>query len=458
MRKHLTATLGSLYLVFMLICPAQAETLTVSTGINDALGISLFESRHSDVKLETKSNANLYSEIAGDFLSRSDSIDVYQIGTREGCQQRLRKKGFFMDVSGEPVIRDFVDQMAPVFQRQLTEGDAIAFVPSFLLFEYPVLLNREIAEELGLSQDELPRNLLELLRFVNQWEEKYGDDYPEYASFSACQASSYALGHRNPYIGIVLEMYKDTMLSQSGVLRYNTPLFLELLKEIEPWTREAEPDEAGWEPELSGENSLFYAGQYFAEDMLTQICGTGKLVDMPLAEGYAPVQAYELECGMINPATRHAALAVELLRCYVEDCSPGLKRILCPNIKEPYQSPNYQTDLAALKEWKTVETRKLMQLEDTAKQEQKSLLRLIDEAILYEEQHPYLISAEAMEEYRNRVVPYLIPRGEGVYESETIYADTMSYTTRWLDGALSAEAYAKALDAFILLAALEDGQ
>ena len=66
--------------------------------------------------------------------------------------------------------------------------------------------------------------------------------------------------------------------------------------------------------------------------------------------------------------------------------------------------------------------------------------------------NPYEISADAVAQYKTAILPCLIARGEGSYESEAIYAETMSYTLQWLNGALSAKAYAKKLDDFLALA------
>lgn len=325
-----------------------------------------------------------------------------------------------------------------------------------MILEYPILINRNVADAIGLLEEDYPTTILELLKFVNSWEENDGEDFPEYSPFRADEASSYALAHRNPYIGLVLEVYKDTLIAQGQPLRYDTPLFLELLNEIERWTYEDDRDymaKVGDIPDY--DHCLFYSFQAFDDEILKVICQNDGYLNLPLTEDCPIVQAYELECAIINPATKIPALAMEMARCYVEDCQPALLRLLCPDESTPYQSPYYQQNLDELRIWREEEARKLENLAPENRQEQHELLAMLDTLIQNELDNPYEISADAIDQYKTAILPYLIARGEGIYESEAIYAETMSYTFQWLDGALSAKAYAQKLDAFLALAVAE---
>ena len=136
-------------------------------------------------------------------------------------------------VAKENVAHNGVEQQVRVVRGDLVNGETMG-VPSFILFEYPIVYNPAVAQAIGLKQDEIPTNLLDLLKFVNRWDDEYADRFPDYQPFYATDAGSYALSYLNPYASIVLEMYKDTMLAQGQTLRYDTPLFDELLQEIEP--------------------------------------------------------------------------------------------------------------------------------------------------------------------------------------------------------------------------------
>lgn len=435
-----------------------SDGLIVSSGIADDIAIPLFEATHPEVKVTIDPVSPLYSELANKFIVKDDHVDLYRLNANLGIHQQLRAKGYFLDLSSDATIKNFIDHIAQPFREQLLlEDGRILGVPSFLILEYPILVNRDVADTIGLPEENFPDSILELLKFVNSWEENYGDEFPDYAPFRADEASSYALAHRNPYIGLVLEMYKDTLSVQGLPVQYDTPLFLELLNEIDRWTYSDDQDYAVKNTDRPDhDHCLFYSFQAFDDDVLKLICGKDRYLNLPLSPEYPFVQAYELECAIVNPSTNNPELAVELASYYVKDCQPALLRLLCPAEGVPYQSPHYQQSLEELQKWREEEVQKLDNLDPEYKQEQTELITLIDTLIQNELDNPYEISASAISQYQTDILPYLVPRGEGIYESEAIYAETMSYTFQWLNGTLSAEAYAQKLDDFLKLVITED--
>lgn len=441
-------------LCFQAFSAHASERLVISSGIADYIAIPLFEADHPGISVKIEPVSPLYSELENKFITKDNQVDVYRLNANLGIFRPLRAKGYFFDLSSDTTIKGFTERLHKPFREQVfLEDGKILGVPSFFILEYPILVNRDVAKAIGLAEKDFPASILDLLKFVNAWEENYGEAFPEYAPFRADEASSYALAHRNPYIGLVLEMYKDTFTAQGQTLRYDTPLFLALLGEIERWTYANDQDYAAKIADLPDyEHCLFYSFQAFDDEVLKWVCKNERYIPLPLTPESPVVQAYELECVIVNPATSTPEWAVELARCYVEDCQPALLRLLCTDKNAPYQSPDYQKNMEELQRWREEEAQKLESLHPSKQQEQKELLSLIDTLIQNEWDNPYEISADAVAQYKTAILPCLIARGEGIYESEAIYAETMSYTLQWLNGALSGEAYAKKLDDFLALA------
>jgi hypothetical protein len=427
-----------------------STTITISAGIADYIAVPSFEEDHPDVQVIIDPVSPLYSNLADQFLTRDESVDLYRLNSNMGIHRHLRAKGFFYDLSESEIIRSFVDDLSPVFKEQVVVNDSILGVPTFLVLEYPFTMNRRVAEEIGISEDDLPTNLLDLLKFVNSWDELYGDQFYDYAPFGAVEASSYALMNRNPYIGLVLEMYKDTMLAQGGSLRYDTPLFHALLTEIEPWTFKDDKHYERWLEEIPDEeHHLFYSKQVLDHDVFNDLCGENKLRTMPLTKEATPVIAYELEVAVVNPATKQPDLAVNLAEWYVKDCQPELLRILCENRNEPYQLPDYQNTVDELKAYIDQYKESMKFAPPSEQQERADMLTIYENALQNELDNPYAISESDMKEFRTFIAPYLVPRGEGIYESEQVYAETMSLTIKWLSGGLTMSEYTDALDDFL---------
>ena len=433
------------------------KVVTISAGVADYIAIPPFEAANPGVKVEIDPVSPIYSILVESFLTQDPHIDLYRLNSNLGIHQALRQKGFFLDLSGNETIRNFIEALAPIFRKQLCVGEQVMGVPSFLVFEYPITLNPQIAEEIGLMPDEIPNNLLDLLRFVNRWEEKYGGDFPDYFPFGAAEASSYALMHYNPFIGLVLEMYKDTLIAQGEPLRYDTPLFYELLKEIEPWTYDRSKPYEYWLERIPGEEfCLFYSSQVFSDAVFADLCGRKTLINMPLTESSPVVQAYELECAMVNPATKQPDLAVELASYYAMDCQPELLRILCPNITEQYQRPNYAQDLQEFTDFVDQELRSLELAPPDERREREEHIALLQNILQQEIDNPYSITTEALDKYRASIAPYLVARGEGPYESELVYAETMTYAMKWLEGTSTMEEFGKGLDSLLRMVESEN--
>lgn len=406
---------------------------------------------HPDVNVDVQSISTLHDDIAERLLSRDDTIDLYRLEANMGILPYMRDKGYFLDLSGNKDIREFTQAMAPVFQNQMSVNGQIMGVPSFILFEYPIVFNPAVAQAIGLKQEEIPTNLLDLLKFVNRWDDEYADRFPDYQPFYATDAGSYALSYLNPYASIVLEMYKDTMLAQGQTLRYDTPLFDELLQEIEPWTIRHDSD-TGDQDNTGGvidpSQCLFFSTQAFSDEVFNA-CETGNIISLPLVAGAPLVQAYELECVIVNPATAHPEAAMELAGVYATDCDPYLLRILCPDVNEPYQDPNYQANLNDLLALKEQDETRLSKADPVTKKDIEFDLNNLNASIKEEEAHPYAITAKAISEYRAQIQPYLVPLGESVYESEAAYAETMHYMIDCLQGGISITQCGQQLDAFL---------
>ena len=339
----------SVWLMIALLCfqafsAYASEQLVISSGIADYIAIPLFEADHPGISVKIEPVSPLYSELENKFITKDNQVDVYRLNANLGIFRQLRAKGYFFDLSSDAVIKGFTERLHKTFREQVFSGyGKILGVPSFFILEYPILVNRDVAEAIGLAEKDFPASVLDLLKFVNAWEESYGEAFPQYAPFRADEASSYALAHRNPYIGLVLEMYKDTFAAQGQPLRYDTPLFLALLGEIERWTYANDQDYAAKTNALPDyDHCLFYSFQAFDDEILKWVCKNERYIPLPLTTESPTVQAYELECVVVNPATSTPEWAVELARCYVEDCQPALLRLLCTDQNAPYQSPDYQ--------------------------------------------------------------------------------------------------------------------
>lgn len=101
----------------------MADQLVVSGGIADYIAIPLFETKYPEVKVMIDPVSPLYSELANKFIVKDSHIDIYRLNSNLGIHQKLRTKGYFLDLSSDAVIKNFTYHMAQPFRKQVLLED-----------------------------------------------------------------------------------------------------------------------------------------------------------------------------------------------------------------------------------------------------------------------------------------------------------------------------------------------
>ena len=455
MRKVITI----ICMLVMLIVPcwsySEKTTLVTNWGVYSSL-LEEYEKEHPDIQISKDESAEqLYSTLIHYFLTNDSSLDFFFIDSPLGAPKQMREKGFFTDLSSDPDIVDYVNKMNPVIRKCIMKDDKITALPTYLMFEYLFVVNRDIQMEMGLKDEELPDNLLDLLRFANNWHEQYGKKYPDYYPLFNTSAAMYPVEMYNPFWGLVMEKYIDSMLATGQELRFDTPLFHALLDEISPWNASV----AGKQDHVIGEadKSLFAVipiSNFFVNDYL----GCNCLVSMPVDKGWPDVFGCLIEYAFVNPASKHIPESISAVKTYLEYMTPEMERFMIPTQNDPWQSPDYETDLADLKEY--IEKQKKV-IENETDQDKKDWYEFdlgVSERMLQEMiDHPYSISPEAIREYREKIEPYLFPIGESKYDSETFYVELLDVMELLGSEGITNDLLIKKLDEMIVKVEMELG-
>jgi ABC-type glycerol-3-phosphate transport system substrate-binding protein len=98
--KKLIQTMTLILCVICLLLPADTlassskkkTTLTVSYGVNDYLGLPLFEREHPDVKINIDYVHPINTEVVKQFLFRDPYFDVFRLPSNVGIFRQLKPK------------------------------------------------------------------------------------------------------------------------------------------------------------------------------------------------------------------------------------------------------------------------------------------------------------------------------------------------------------------------------
>ncbi len=458
MRKLLTIACMIILLVYTGVGLAERTTLVTNWGAYSNL-LEQYEKDHPEVRIKNDDSVDqLYSELINFFLTNDSRVDIFFVESQLGASQQIREKGYFADLSGEPEIVDYVNQMNPVFRRCVIKDGQIVSVPTYIMFEYVFVVNREIQAEIGLKDEELPGTLLELFRFANEWDERYSKDYPDYYPLYNSSAAMYPVEMYNPFWGLMMEKYIDSMLSVGNKLRFETPLFRALLEEIIPWNIKGNNLPEKRRKKIGQPKNSLFSVFPTSDDYLFEYLGRNILMPMPVAEGWPDVYGCKIEYAFVNPAGKQIPESIDAVKAFLDYMTPEMERVVIPSQNEPFQSPAYKTDLADL-QLDIERLKSAVENETNAdkKDRYEFELRMSEDILQDMIDNPFQISAEAIQEYRERIEPFVFPIGESKYDGETFYVELLDVMESLGSDGITNDVLIRKLDEMIVKLEMELG-
>lgn len=440
--------------VFTSVSAFAQTRFTLSVGKNDCFSNALqqFKQDHQDVLITTDEHQRTKEAFVSLMNNRDTTFDVYRLDTRTSTFKALIEKQYYVPLESDKT-QAFLNLTLPVVHEWFFDHDIPVALPTSMSFPYLFLFNHDIMAELGLTKTELPQNFMELMRFVKEWDDLYADAYPEYHPF---YTAGYAYADQNPFIGLMLETYSDYILSNTGMLTYDTALFRELLAAVQPYTLSKSgtaPDSISDFPQQH--QCLIYCRRV-DEEKLFSIHNRSKLPPFSIKAGVEPVVPFYLECSFINPYSTNIDLAQELLALYATNANDTLKCVLSQELAQPVENPTFQKDYD---NWVTLREKAQSCLEeaddDDVRLECEQQISWADALIAKADEYRYDISPEDIAFYWEEMVPHLFARGATAYESENLQIQTDKLVNRYLDGNLDAEQFISELDATVQMVILE---
>ena len=222
--------------------------------------------------------------------------------------------------------------------------------------------------------------------------------------------------------------------------------------EIEPEQSEVDSDEF-WNRSsvFTAYATISYPGQLLED--------SSRALLLPLDDGMTPVVTANMTVLIINPRTTRPEQALAYLRTYVQNIDKQSSYItLFPDHDDPLPNTYFERNLAS---WQ----KSLDDLNEQVKTAEPEDVAGIKDSIKYYEdllnnsdQYRYTVSAEAIAYYRQNIAPYVramaqTPLNTWNKEGEN---DLQTQLSQYLQGAISADEFIKAIDNRIRMMQLED--
>ena len=432
--------------------PAYLPTskLTVYGGYSNSATMA-FISKYPDVALNFSQEYYEGAEALGQaMVSGENSLDVIIVDLSYNNFTSLMRKGYCQDLSGDSAITQAMDKMYPFIGEALSMDGKLYAVPLSMhansgTFSYIP----EALEAVGLTEQDLPRSLIELCGFITLWNDEYADEFDEYQPL---QWSDYRL----PMFYQMMRQYAAYYQYLGQDLTFDTPLFRSLLTALDGMDssnldlgENATPEE---DEEIWNKTSLFetgmgielYENEYY------------KPWSMTLSSDTEDVIGVNMQVAFVNPRSQNLDMAMRLLECYLENLDKQARILMCPDQNDPVENPYFEQNV---KSWEEEEARLEKQLETCQPEEKKDLetnLEYIRELIAKKDDYRYDINAEAIANYRENIAPKLFVEAENLLNtSDSGAQELQSLQSRYLDHLISADQFIKEADNKVRMMILE---
>ena len=409
-----------------------------------------------------KAHPEISVEAAGDYasdletltqamVSDTNTYDVLFLSLSYMPVDRLLQKGYCADLTGDEALMDVARSMYPQFGEILMKDGKLYGLPVDAN-AYTYSVNMDAWEALGLTEDDLPRTLLDLMDFTANWAFDYGDEYSEYYLFDWVNQSG--------FFSMILSEYLTYIQKKEGKIVFNTPEFEELLRAFEDINfKELE--------QLHDQNEAMDMEKIIFQSYTTVLpLSNFQYLDenyrplyLSVAEGEEPSLSVTTTVMIINPKTTRMEEARTYMEYYVTHLPKDEGAItFFQGTPEPVESPYY----ARQKKQTEKEIANAKERLEKASEENKASIRdeisSLEEDLKYQEQNRYSISAERIQYYQQTMLPMLYVERQNVLYSgnQTAMTEISTLINQYIEGAIPRDRLIRELEGRIRLMQLED--
>ena len=330
--------------------PEQTELVVEGFSVEPTLVdlFSGFTAQRTDVHLKTTGRWMGRDMIAQRLITHDPLPDIYHPYSDMGYANMARK-GYFVDLSEIESIAALVDTMAPAVQALVKREDgALMGLPVEMRdsMSYCLNYNRNVLYAIGLTENDLPRTLEEMLDFIEEWGEKITDFYRDDGEGGS---ASYALfdadnGAYRTLVNTFLNTQLATLTREGKPMTLDNPALQQALKRLEGMREKLSGMELDVQHQGYGYLALF-------QTVPSALIFSDRDQDQPLFlsvdEEHDPVYPVSVRVMVINPyaSASQQEIAKSFLAYTAENLNAWEHIKLCPD----YSTPQFREDFP--EEW-----------------------------------------------------------------------------------------------------------
>lgn len=378
-------------------------------------------------------------EIGKSMVRGDDSVDVLRVETSNGIFTTMRDKGYCMPLNDSKVIVDYINDLYPQFRDVAMKDGVIYGVPIQGASDTGWVVNNETMAQMGLTMDDIPKNIVDLCAFITKWNNEWAEKYPSFTPIS------YVDNWKLKIMDMAISKYYHYCVANGKEVDFNSDIFREMMTavdhmQVDNLSRQSNistEDSIGYRTELM-ENGRTTVGYFFSQEGYTSF-------DMGLTKDVSVGAPVNLSLIFVNPKTKHPQEALRLVECWIDGLSYSPAATLLQSKAAPLENPRYDEALA--------QQNKLMkrlqkavdeaETDDDRQVAMENLKAQEDYMTRFDEYNKYYISPEAMDRYLTKYVPDMfayLPPFKNQNEADQEINKLMQ---RYLDGQISMEQFIK---------------
>lgn len=372
----------------------------------------------------------------------------------------LNARGYCMDLSVYPRVKEYVESLNPIFRDLVTDADGKIFaLPTDVYGGSSFTLNPTVFTEMGLTIEEIPTNLVELCEFITRWNDEFVEEYPNYAPIDSTEK------YRERVFKLMVDCWVGYCQATNQELHFDDPIFREMMDalskmeyaEIERSNQTTNAEESDYKQPLIW-TSTQVTDAYYDRDIYFGENKTPRLIQMTLTrDAKFVLSAGEVEVYYVNPRTTDKDQIETLLNYVLDNINPQDAVEMVAGATEPVEDPYYQEYVES---WNRI-IEKAREAYETADESEKADYKMMldDYTASFEstkENSRYIVTPEYIQRYQDIILPALYVRKPSILDTRDDIAGLETLMSRFLDGQINLEQFIREADNKLRMVQLEN--
>ncbi|NLO84085.1 MAG: hypothetical protein GX096_01445 [Clostridiales bacterium] len=393
-------------------------------------------------------------------ISGDTTIDIMNFISTITPIGKLIQKGYAADLSGYPELMALTASMPSAVKDVIMKDDKLYGVPALAETEGYAYIN-ETLNLLDLTPDDMPKTFVELLEFMANFQENYGESHPEVKLFEN-------MDMRESLMNDIISLYTANQLRAGEVVTMDTPLFRKLMAayekidfaEIDPheqygeeiWNNDALLSEFYESPTLLSDNTQFNdPTAYSSNAYYTPLI-------LPLDEGLEPIGEMIMTIMVVNPHSTRKDIAALYMAEYIKNYGIQNSYAFDSTNNQPIENPDYEAMVQEIQNDIDVLEKRLATANPEEKAGIEGTLERSKESLSESDAWKMLVSQDAIKAFREKASPYFYVTpitpisdrsGDSAQELSTL-------KSQYLYKAITLDQYIQEMDNRLTMMRLED--